>query len=111
MSYKEVPPEDVAEKGAAGTKIRWLITGKDGAPNFAMRLFEMAPGGYSPLHAHPWEHEVFVLRGRGLVVRDGSYVRVGPGDFLFIRPNEKHQFRNDRRNTHSFNCLIPIQKG
>jgi len=110
-SYKQVPAEDVAENGAAGTKIRWLITGKDGAPNFAMRLFEMAPGGYSPLHAHPWEHEVFVLRGKGRVVRKGSDVKIGPGDFVFIAADEKHQFRNVGKSMLSFICLIPIQKG
>ncbi len=110
-SYKQVPAEDVAEKGAAGTKIRWLIAGKDGAPNFAMRLFEMAPGGCSPLHAHPWEHEVYVLRGKGKVVREGPDAKIGSGDFVFIAPNEKHQFRNDGKAMLSFICLIPLPKG
>ena len=41
--------------GAQGVKGRWLITKDIGAPNFAMRLFEIKPKGYSPLHEHPWE--------------------------------------------------------
>ncbi len=110
MNYKGVPAQDVAEEGAAGTKIRWLIAEKDGAPNFAMRLFEMAPGGHTPLHAHPWEHEVFVIRGRGLVVRGGSEARIAPGDFVFIEPNETHQFRNHGRAMLSFICVIPLRK-
>lgn len=38
-----------------------------GAENFAMRLFEIQPRGYSPLHQHDWEHEVFILEGKGAV--------------------------------------------
>ena len=35
-----------------------VVVGKaDGADNFCMRIFELAPGGYTPRHAHPWEHE------------------------------------------------------
>ena len=42
--YTEVELEDVTMEGAEGAKIRWLISEKDGAPNFATRLFEVAPG-------------------------------------------------------------------
>ena len=63
---KDVKAEDVGE-GAKGVKIRWLIGEQDGAPNFAMRHFEVAPGGHTPHHSHDWEHEVFVLSGRGKV--------------------------------------------
>ncbi|MEM3553827.1 MAG: cupin, partial [Candidatus Bathyarchaeia archaeon] len=66
--YSEVKPEEAIEEGASKLKVRWLITREIGAPNFAMRLFEMEPGGHSPLHTHPWEHEVFILEGEGVVV-------------------------------------------
>jgi quercetin dioxygenase-like cupin family protein len=45
-----------------------LITKEDGAENFAMRCFEIMPGGQSAHHAHNWEHEAFVLDGQELVV-------------------------------------------
>ena len=64
--YTEVPAETV-EQGAEGVRIRWIISQADGAPNFAMRHFEIAPGGHTPHHAHDWEHEVFILTGRGNV--------------------------------------------
>jgi quercetin dioxygenase-like cupin family protein len=87
--------------------VRWLITKEIGAKNFAMRLFEMEPGGYSPLHSHPWEHEVFILEGEGLVVGEGKEKRFRPGDVIFIPPNEKHQFKNSDEKTVKFLCLIP----
>jgi len=61
-----------AEEGALGLRVRWLITKNIGAENFAMRLFEMETGGYSPFHDHPWEHEVFILEGEGLVIGEGG---------------------------------------
>jgi quercetin dioxygenase-like cupin family protein len=42
-----------------------VVIGKqDGAQNFSMRVFEIAPGGHTPKHAHPWEHEMFIMRGK-----------------------------------------------
>jgi len=38
-----IEAEEVPEP-AVGVKIRWLINKEMGAPNFAMRLFEMEPG-------------------------------------------------------------------
>ena len=64
FTYTDVKAED-AGKETSKLRVRWLITEDIGAINFAMRLFEMEPGGYSPLHSHPWEHEVYVLSGSG----------------------------------------------
>ena len=60
--YRDVEAKD-AEEGASKLRVRLLITKEMGAKNFAMRLFEMEPGGYSPFHTHAWEHEVFILEG------------------------------------------------
>jgi len=62
FQYQNVEAKD-ADEGTSKLRVRWLITKEIGAKNFAMRLFEMEPGGYSPLHSHPWEHEVFILEG------------------------------------------------
>ena len=51
-------------EGAAGCRVRWLIGEGDNAPNFAMRKFEVAPGGHTPRHFHDYEHEVYVLAGK-----------------------------------------------
>ena len=61
----DVPANEVTMVGAAGCRVRWLIGEGDKAPNFAMREFEVAPGGHTPKHFHDYEHEVFVLAGRG----------------------------------------------
>jgi quercetin dioxygenase-like cupin family protein len=104
--YQDVE-EKRAEKGSFGLRVRWLITKEIGAQNFAMRLFEMQPGGYSPSHGHPWEHEVFVLEGKGIVVDDKEEKKFGAGDVIFISSNEKHQFKNNGEKIVKFLCLVP----
>ena len=98
-----------AEKGASGASLRELITVREGAPNFAMRLFELAPGGSTPFHSHDWEHEVFVLDGSGLVGTAGEPLPVKGGDSVFIPGDEKHQFRNAGTAPLRFICVIPMQ--
>ena len=109
FNYRDVEAEK-AEEGAEKLKVRWLITKETGAKNFAMRLFEMEPGGFSPLHSHPWEHEVFILEGQGLVTGGGEERRFKEGDVIFISPNETHQLKNAGEKTVKFLCLIPYKK-
>jgi quercetin dioxygenase-like cupin family protein len=104
--FQDIEKKD-AEKSAVKLGVRWLITKEMGAENFAMRLFEMEPKGYSPFHSHPWEHEVFILEGEGIVVGEGEETKFRPGNVIFIPPNEKHQFKNTHKKTVKFLCLIP----
>ena len=99
-----------ADEGASKLKVRWLITKENGAPNFAMRLFEMEPGGYSPFHSHPWEHEVFILEGEGVIVSENEEKKFQAGDVILVLPNEKHQFKNVGNETLKFLCLVPLKK-
>ena len=96
-----------AEEGALKVKVRWLITKEMGAENFAMRLFEIEPGGYTPLHNHPWEHEVFILEGEGVVIGENKEIKFKEGYVVFIPPGEKHQFRNTCERVVKLLCLIP----
>ena len=107
--YKDVEPQD-ADSGAKKVKVRWLITKEMGAPNFAMRLFEVSKGGCSPFHNHPWEHEVFILEGEGRVMSEKGSTKFKQGDVVFVLPNEKHQFKNDGKKTLKFICLVPHTK-
>lgn len=106
--YTEVKAETVPEP-AVGVKIRWLIDRETGAPNFSMRLFEMGAGGSTPRHTHPWEHEVFILSGAGVVLGDDGERPFKPGDVLFVPPGEEHQFKNTGDEVARFLCLIPLQ--
>ena len=99
-----------AGEGASKVSVRWLINKEIGAENFAMRLFEIEPGGYSPLHTHSWEHEVFVIYGAGSVFDGEKANAFKAGDVVFVPPNERHQFKNSGRKLLRFLCLIPYAK-
>ena len=104
---QEVPASEVTMEGAAGCRVRWLVGEKDDAPTFAMREFEVAPGGHTPKHFHDYEHEVYVLAGNGTIL-DGEVERpLAAGDVLFVAPNDVHQFRNTGSEPMRFLCLIP----
>ena len=65
---REVPTEKISEDMAMGTTIQWLV-GMN-APTFAMRRFNLEPGAHIKNHRHPWEHEIYVLEGSGIVAID-----------------------------------------
>ena len=105
--FQAVEERPVAMEGAQGCTVRWLVSESDGAPNFAMRQFAVAPGGYTPRHSHPYEHEVFVLEGEGVVFEGDEQHRLQAGDVVFVKPDEVHQFRNVGDSPLKFLCLIP----
>ncbi|MFP4170849.1 MAG: cupin domain-containing protein [Methanomassiliicoccales archaeon] len=107
IDYKEVPLEEANEEGAVGAKIRWLISEKDGAENFSMRYFEIDEEGRSPVHNHPWEHEVFILKGRCRVVCDQEVAELGPGGVILVPENTDHNFQNVGEGALEFICVIP----
>jgi len=110
IHYDQVELEPVYAEGAEGAQIRWLIAQKDGAPNFAMRMFEVAPGGQTPFHAHDWEHELYCLSGQGSLVTERGELPFGENDVMYVDPNMMHAFKNVGTDTLKFLCLIPHEK-
>lgn len=108
--YSSVNAEDVLMEGASKVKVRWLITKEMGAKNFVMRVFEVEPDGYTPLHKHPWEHEVFILDGEGQLFDGAKNTAFKKGDAIFVQADEMHQFKNGSKKLLTFICLIPHPK-
>jgi quercetin dioxygenase-like cupin family protein len=105
--YEQVQQQPVEMEGSSGCQVRWLLGERDGTPTFAMRQFDVAPGGHTPRHSHPYEHEVFVLEGEGVVYEGDQPHRLKAGDVVFVKPDEVHQFRNTGATTMKFLCLVP----
>jgi quercetin dioxygenase-like cupin family protein len=98
-----------AEKQECCTKttVRWLTTKETGFPNCATRLFEMESGGYSPLHKHPEEHQLYVLQGHGTLFDGEKTMPLQPGDVVLVEPNKLHQIRNSQEQPLMFLCTGP----
>jgi len=104
---ENVEENEVTMAGAKGARMRLLISEKDGAENFAMRMFTVAPGGYTPHHFHNYEHEVYILQGQGVLKGEDKDRPFKSGDVIFVNSNEKHQFVNAGDEPMKFLCLIP----
>ena len=102
-----VEKQEINMEGVEGTSIQWLIGEQSEAPNFYLRLFEIEPGGHTPYHTHPWEHEVYFLEGEGqLKTKDGPFP-VEKGHFALVMPDDEHQFKNTGTTPLKFLCIIP----
>ena len=104
----QAPQVEPRMDGVKGAMMRTLLGEADSMPTFHMREFTIAAGGHTPLHRHPYEHEVYILEGRGVIVAGGRRHKLEPAMALYVPPGALHQFRNtSRREPLRFLCLIP----
>ncbi len=101
----EIEAQEMSEAQNATIKI--LIGEKEGALNFIMRYFCINPKGSTPYHSHDWEHEIFILKGKGVIRGENALYTVEAGSFAYIPPNEKHSFENPFDEPLEFLCIIP----
>ena len=105
----EVELKAVAADGegnpAEGTFVQVLIPE---GPSFVLRMFTVRPGGHTPSHSHPWEHEVYVLSGKGRAEGEDSFA-LAEGDAVYVAAGELHSFVNTGDEDLRFICVIPKQ--
>jgi quercetin dioxygenase-like cupin family protein len=105
--YEQIKAHQVDMEGSKDCRVRWLVSEEDGAPTFAMRQFEIEPGGHTPRHKHPYEHEIYVLEGAGVAFEGDRQHPLKAGDVVFVKPDEVHQFCNTGHAQLKMLCLIP----
>jgi len=104
--YKDYHEVEASEE-VPGVDMRVVIGPKEDAPNFVMRVFEVKPGSSTPLHSHSWEHEVYVLSGRGKVRSETGETDLEAGSVAYVEPDEQHCFSNAGDELLRFVCVIP----
>ncbi len=100
INYEPVGAAEGLTKGV-------LIDADDGAPNFAIRRFELAGGASVPRHTNAVEHEQYVLEGEYVVGIGDEEHTVSAGDSLLIPAGVEHWYRNDRDDPGAFLCAVP----
>ena len=98
-----------ADDPCAGTR-QVLIGPADGAANFALRYFELAPGTASRLDVHAHDHGVYVLHGRGRVELGDAEHAIGPGDVVYVSPHDRHSFVATGDTPLGFLCIVPARR-
>lgn len=110
VHYTDVPALTFGDE-APGVTIRWVIDEKnDGAPNYALRMIEVQPGGHTPKHTHPYEHENFVVDGQGRVLLGEEWHEVEPGSVVFVPADLLHCYENTGAVPFRFLCGIPTSR-
>ncbi len=103
----ESPTQDVSPQGVGQVVKHDLVARQVAPPNFAMRLFDVAPGGATPYHQHPWEHEVFIVEGAGQLKTAAGAEPFAAGQAVYVPPDALHQFQNTGQERLKFICVIP----
>jgi quercetin dioxygenase-like cupin family protein len=111
MPYEDLESQSVDDPAASGVTRRIAVGPQDGAPHFVMRVFTVEPGGHTPRHRHPFEHEVFVYTGTGEVFHEGGTFPFGPGHVAYVPAGTLHQFVNTGRDPLVFVCVVPRENG
>lgn len=100
VGYETVDAAEGLRKGV-------LLDESDGAPNFALRRFELAPDSEVPRHTNAVEHEQYVLAGEYVVGIGDDEHTVTAGDALLIPAGAEHWYRNDGDEPGAFLCAVP----
>jgi quercetin dioxygenase-like cupin family protein len=100
IDYEDVGAADGMRKGV-------LISETQGAPNFAIRRFELEPGATVPEHTNEVEHEQYVLSGEYTVGIDQEEFSVSAGDSVLVPAGVVHWYRNDGDVPGAFLCAVP----
>ncbi len=109
MSVKHSHEMEVENiEAGTGTTKQVLISAEEG-PHFAMRRFEIQPGGGMPNHTNQVEHEQYVLSGRAQIGIGEEIYDVQEGDVVFIPADVPHWYKNLGDEPFAFLCLVPNQ--
>ena len=112
MYMTDLSNETIVSSTSSGKKMYWMLTSEIGAPNFELRYVEIPPNApLSKTTKHPHEHEVFVVKGKGILQGEENgkayEVELIPGQAIFIPGNEVHQWLNPYDEPLGIICVVP----
>ena len=103
----DVAATEMAGDGIEGVVKRVLVSPEQGWDGWVMRLFDVAPGGHTPRHAHDWPHINFVAAGRGVLFLDGEEHPLEPAPTPTSLPVTSTSSARPTAPPLSFVCIVP----
>jgi quercetin dioxygenase-like cupin family protein len=94
-----------------GAQIQWLLAQKQGVPHFHMRYVTVEPEGTIPLHAHEWIHQMFVVKGRGVLLAEDDETPIEAGSFVYMPSQKPHGMKNTGSSNLELVCCINAPAG
>jgi quercetin dioxygenase-like cupin family protein len=105
---EDVPSEAVS--GYAGVAKQIVLGPEDGSNEIVLRYFSLDKGGATPRHTHDFPHLVRVESGLGAAVDPGGAEDpLKAGDYVYVAPNELHNFKNAGEEPFEFICIVPAR--
>jgi len=104
---KDIPAKAVTNPLAKDALMSVLVGPQEGWDSHVMRVFELAPEGFTPKHAHDWPHINVILEGKGTLFLNGVENSVEAGAYAFVPGGELHQFKNAGDKPFKFICIVP----
>jgi quercetin dioxygenase-like cupin family protein len=108
IGHKEnLEKKPVTHPEAKEATMQVLISPNEGWEGYVMRIFEVAPGGFTPRHNHPWPHINYIIRGKATLHLNGEENALSPGSYAYVPAGALHQFRNTGDEPFEFICIVP----
>ena len=107
IKYDDLKRQAIEMEGVAGVSKAVAIGQDEGWEGHTLRVFRLEANCFTPHHEHDWEHVNYIMKGKGELVIGDKVNQVAQGDFAFVPPNTKHQFRNPNREAFEFICIVP----
>jgi quercetin dioxygenase-like cupin family protein len=98
----------VALEGYENVRKQIVLGPDDGSNEIVLRYFSLGPGGASPHHRHDFPHLVKIEAGNGVALDGtGQEHPLQVDDYVYVKENETHCFRNTGSGSFDFICIIP----
>jgi len=110
MSVKHINQVETETVNAGKDATKQVLIGSDEGPHFALRRFEIQPGGNMPLHTNTVEHEQYVLNGEAEIQIGNETHLVKKNNAVFIPAGIPHSYKVLGDEPFIFICVVPNQK-
>ncbi|MEM4312250.1 MAG: cupin domain-containing protein [Nitrososphaerales archaeon] len=110
IDSSKVKFEPLTKGNVKGVWVKQLINKDVGAEKFYMRIYKVEKGGNTNFDIHIHEHEVYVLKGKGVLNQGNKFVEIKEGDAIYIKSFEPHQFLNKDDEPLIFLCVRGSEK-
>jgi quercetin dioxygenase-like cupin family protein len=107
--WQEVEARPYKQAGGFEGVTRYVLADQLPA-RFALRYFELQPGGYSSLEKHRHVHLVIVLRGAGKALVGEEVVELEPFDAVYVPPMAPHRWINEGAEPFGFLCPVDSER-
>lgn len=105
--YSQVEEVVMESEEVKGTSMFRVLGPAEGFTGYAMRVFRLKEGGFTPKHRHDWVHINLVVSGQGRLLTEDSWQDISQGSYALVPEGMLHQFQNTGKEPLVFMCIIP----